>query len=266
MISLTPERRDIALPLLETRSLVKRFGGLTATDGVSLQLRPGEVHALIGPNGAGKTTLIGQLTGEIAPDVGSVWLAGQDVTALSVASRARLGLGRSYQISQVCADFTALENVALAALSMDRQGLGSAFGSWRPLKSQATVMDRAQQALQRVGLAARADRPARDMAHGEHRQLELAMALALQPRMLLLDEPLAGMSGHESDTLVALLQQLRGEYPVLLVEHDMKAVFALADRISVLVYGRVIATGTPDEIRAHAEVRAAYLGEEGLLA
>jgi branched-chain amino acid transport system ATP-binding protein len=248
--------------VLETKGLVKRFGGLTATDHVSLTLLPGEVHALIGPNGAGKTTLIGQLTGEHFPDEGQVLLAGEDVTRMPVAGRSRRGLGRSYQITQFCPDFSTLENVALAVMTRDSGG--HPFGSWRPLKRQASVMDGAHAALARVGLAAQADRPARVLAHGEHRQLELAMALALKPRVLLLDEPLAGMSGQESDTMVALLQQLRGDYPVLLVEHDMKAVFALADRISVLVYGRVIATGTPDEIRAHPEVRAAYLGEEGL--
>ncbi len=251
---------------LQTRGLVKRFGGLTATDDVSLNLLPGEVHALIGPNGAGKTTLIGQLTGEHVPDAGTVWLHGQDVTSLPVAARARLGLARSYQITQICPDFTVLDNVALAAMSVDRQGFGSAFGSWRPLRAQSGVMDAAMQALQRVGLGAQAKRPAREIAHGEHRQLELAMALALKPRVLLLDEPLAGMSGAESETMVALLQELRGHYPVLLVEHDMKAVFALADRISVLVYGRVIATGTPEDIRNNAEVREAYLGEEGMQA
>ena len=251
---------------LETRGLVKRFGGLTATDNVSLRLLAGEVHALIGPNGAGKTTLIGQLTGELLPDEGRVLLGGQDVTRLPVAARAHLGLGRSYQITQFCADFTVLENVALAVMAVHRQGWGSAFGSWRALKSQTRLMDRARQALQRVGLGQRVDRPAHQLAHGEHRQLELAMALALEPRVLLLDEPLAGMGGTESETMVALLQQLRGQYAVLLVEHDMQAVFALADRISVLVYGRIIATGTPDEIRAHGEVRAAYLGEEGMTA
>ena len=252
--------------VLETRGLIKRFGGLTATDQVSLTLLPGEVHALIGPNGAGKTTLIGQLTGEHFPDEGSVWLEGREVTRMSVAARSRRGLGRSYQITQFCPDFSSLENVALAVMARDTQGFGHAFGSWSPLKSQTRVMDRALAALQRVGLAAQADRPARVLAHGEHRQLELAMALALQPRVLLLDEPLAGMGGSESDAMVALLQQLRGHCPMLLVEHDMKAVFALADRISVLVYGRVIATGTPEEIRAHPEVRTAYLGDEGLSA
>ena len=247
-------------PLLKTQGLVKRFGGLLATDDVSLQLLPGEVHALIGPNGAGKTTLIGQLTGEISPDSGQVWLAGEDVTRLPVAARARRGLARSYQITQLCPNFSALENVAMAVLS----GSGSAFAMWQPLRRQSAVMDQAHAALTTVGPAASAHTPAALMAHGEHRQLELAMALALRPRVLLLDEPLAGMSGAESETMVALLQRLRGQLPMLLVEHDMHAVFALADRISVLVYGHIIASGTPEAIRADTEVRNAYLGDEEL--
>jgi len=249
-----------ATPVLETRGLVKRFGGLTATDGVSLTLQPGEVHALIGPNGAGKTTLIGQLTGELLPDQGTVLLEGHDVTRMPVAARARRGLGRSYQITQFCAEFSALENVAMAVLARS----GSAFGSWRPLRAQHAIVDQARAALASVGLAAQADVPARVMAHGEHRQLELAMALALQPKILLLDEPLAGMSSSESETMVALLGRLRGRYPMLLVEHDMGAVFALADRISVLVYGQVVASGLPEQIRSNPEVRNAYLGDEGM--
>ena len=246
--------------VLETRSLVKRFGGLTATDHVSLTLMPGEVHALIGPNGAGKTTLVGQLTGELLPDSGSVLLEGVDVTRLPVAARARRGLGRSYQITQFCADFSALENVAMAVLARS----GSPYGSWRPLRAQRQIIDQAHAALDLVGLAAQADVAAGAMAHGEHRQLELAMALALEPRLLLLDEPLAGMSGAESEVMVALLGRLRGRYPILLVEHDMGAVFTLSDRISVLVYGQVLACGTPEQIRRNADVRVAYLGDEGL--
>jgi branched-chain amino acid transport system ATP-binding protein len=247
-------------PVLETRALVKRFGGLTATDHVSLTLLPGEVHALIGPNGAGKTTLIGQLTGELMPDSGSVLLEGVDVTRLPVAARARRGLGRSYQITQFCADFSALDNVAMAVMARS----GSPFGSWRPLRTQHRIIDQARAALDIVGLAAQADVSAGVMAHGEHRQLELAMALALEPRLLLLDEPLAGMSGAESEVMVNLLLRLRGRYPMLLVEHDMGAVFALSDRISVLVYGQVLACGTPEQIRRNTDVRAAYLGDEGL--
>ena len=248
-------------PVLETRNLVKSFGGLLATDSVSLALMPGEIHALIGPNGAGKTTLIGQITGELRPDAGQVLIGGRDVTHLSVAQRARAGLGRSYQITQFCPHFTALENVAMAVLARS----GSAWGSWSPLHDERELVDNARSALDSVGLAGQGDTVAAALSHGEHRQLELAMALALQPRMLLLDEPLAGMSGPESEAMVALLGQLRGRYPVLLVEHDMNAVFALADRITVLVYGRVIATGEPDEIRGNQEVRSAYLGDEELV-
>jgi branched-chain amino acid transport system ATP-binding protein len=247
-------------PVLEARELLKRFGGLIATDRASLSLMPREVHALIGPNGAGKTTLIGQLTGELAPDGGSVRMQGEDVTGWSVAARARRGLGRSYQITQFCPEFSALENVAMAVLSRS----GSGFGAWRALRRQSQLLVQAREALDIAGLASQADVAAGELAHGEHRQLELAMALALQPSVLLLDEPLAGMSGAESENMVRTLQRLRGHYPILLVEHDMGAVFALADRISVLVYGRVIATGTPEEIRANSEVRAAYLGDEGM--
>ena len=251
-----------AAPVLETRNLVKRFGGLLATDGVSLTLLPGEIHALIGPNGAGKTTLIGQITGELRPDAGEVLIGGRAVTRQSVAQRARAGLGRSYQITQLCPHFTALENVAMAVLARS----GSAFGGWRPLHGERRLIDQAQAALESVGIGAQGATIAAAMSHGEHRQLELAMALALEPKMLLLDEPLAGMSGAESEAMVELLQRLRGRYPVLLVEHDMNAVFALADRISVLVYGRVIASGQPDEIRGNPEVRSAYLGDEELVA
>ena len=249
-------------PALETRALVKRFGGLTATDQVSLQLLPGEIHALIGPNGAGKTTLIGQITGELRSDSGKVLISGRDVTRLSVAQRSRRGLGRSYQITQFCPQFTALENVAMGALARS----GSAFPGWRPLHHELALIARAHAALEQVGLGAQAHTIAAVLSHGEHRQLELAMALSLQPHILLLDEPLAGMSGAESETMVELLAGLRGSYPVLLVEHDMNAVFALADRISVLVYGRVIASGRPEEIRSNPEVRSAYLGDEELIA
>lgn len=248
--------------VLETRGLVKRFGGLLATDHVSLTLQPGELHALIGPNGAGKSTLIGQLAGEIVPDEGHVMVAGEDVTRLPVHARAQRGLARSYQITQVCKEFSALENVIMACLTH----AGSALRIWRPLMSERALTERARAALVQVGLAARADVPAADMAHGEHRQLELAMALALEPRLLLLDEPLAGMSGAESETMIELLSSLKGRYPMLLVEHDMAAVFALADRISVLVYGRVIASGAPAEIKSNEEVRTAYLGDEELVA
>ncbi len=245
---------------LETRSLVKRFGGLLATDHVSLALEHGQVLALIGPNGAGKTTLIGQLSGELRSDSGQVLLNGVDVTRLPVDKRSHAGLGRSYQISQVFKEFSARENVIMALLA--RGAMGSAFGAWTPLKEDSLARDQAQLILEQVGLASKANSLVGVMAHGEHRQLELAMALALKPRVLLLDEPLAGMSASESDTMVELLQQLRIEYPILLVEHDMKAVFSLADRIAVLVYGKVIALDVPANISDNPEVRSAYLGDE----
>jgi branched-chain amino acid transport system ATP-binding protein len=254
-------------PILETRALTKRFGGLLATDTVSISLQGGELHALIGPNGAGKTTLISQLTGELRQDEGDILIAGQNVNSLNVEKRAQLGLARSYQITQILPEFTALENVSMAILS--RRNLAqqqSGFGSWKVLIREASIQVPALAALAQVGLEAEANIPAKVMAHGGHRQLELAMALALQPKLLLLDEPLAGMSGAESETMITLLLSLKGRYPILLVEHDMNAVFQLADRISVLVYGKVIASGTPDLIKNDAEVRQAYLGDDALVA
>lgn len=243
---------------LQTRNLVKRYGGLLVTDHVSLDIRPGELHAVIGPNGAGKTTLINQLSGELAADEGVVLFAGNDISALPVNDRARLGLLRSYQITSIFEDFTVVENTSLAALACR----GHAWRFWRPLLSDAQARQAAEEALAATGLAARADVAAAELAYGERRQLELAMALAAKPSFLLLDEPMAGMSVQESAAVTALLKRLKGQYTILLVEHDMDAVFALADRISVLVYGKVIFTGTPDEIRAHPDVRAVYLGEE----
>jgi branched-chain amino acid transport system ATP-binding protein len=256
-MSTAEEQKTLAL---ETRSLVKRFGGLLATDHVSLSLAQGQVLALIGPNGAGKTTLIGQLSGELRPDSGQVFLNGVDVTRLPVDQRSHAGLGRSYQISQVFKEFSARENVIMALLA--RGAMGSAFGGWTPLTADTHARDLAQAILNQVGLSSKADSLVGAMAHGEHRQLELAMALALKPKVLLLDEPLAGMSASESDTMVQLLQQLRKDYPILLVEHDMKAVFSLADRIAVLVYGKVIANDVPANISDNPDVRSAYLGDE----
>jgi branched-chain amino acid transport system ATP-binding protein len=263
----TPSTKGSASPVLETRGLVKRFGGLLATDNVSIELRPGELHALIGPNGAGKTTLISQLTGELRPDQGDILMAGQNVNHLNVEKRAQLGLARSYQITQILPDFTALENVAMAILAKRNQAEArSGLGAWKVLIREAAIQSPALAALKQVGLEGQAGIPAKVMAHGEHRQLELAMALALQPRLLLLDEPLAGMSGGESETMIELLLSLKGRYPILLVEHDMNAVFKLADRVSVLVYGKVIASGTPEQIKNDAEVRQAYLGDDALVA
>ena len=247
-------------PILKVDSLVKRYGGLLATDDVSLSLAPGELHAIIGPNGAGKTTLIGQLGGEARPDSGRIEFDGTDVTALAPPQRALRGLARSYQITSVFPEFTVLENVALAM----QAHCGHSFGFWKPMMRQAELVEPALQAIEQAGLAHRAKSPVADLAHGERRQLELAMVLVAQPKLLLLDEPMAGMSHQESGKVVELLQGLRGRYAMLLVEHDMDAVFALADRISVLVYGRIIATGSPADIRANEEVRTAYLGDETL--
>ena len=248
----------MAEPLLRLEDLRKHYGGLAVTDGVSLDVLPGEIHAVIGPNGAGKTTLIHEITGIVTPDSGRVVFAGQDVTRFSLPRRVRAGLARSFQITSVVAGFTALANVALAVQARS----GSSFRFFRPAATERALNDAAMQALTEVGLADRADVPAGALSHGEKRALELAIALATKPRLLLLDEPLAGAGPEETDRLIALLTRLKSAYTILLVEHDMQAVFALADRVSVLVYGRVIATGTVPEIRGNPEVRAAYLGED----
>ena len=247
----------MAEPLLTVGGLVKRFGGIVATDHLDLAVDEGEVHALIGPNGAGKTTLIAQLSGFLRPDAGHIVFDGHDITRLAAPARVHRGLARSFQITSVLREFSALDNVALAVQA--RQG--HSFRFWAPARADRSLRDPAMQALDSVGLAARADHAAADLSHGERRQLEVAMALASEPRLLLLDEPMAGMGAEESARMVALLRSLKGRRTLLLVEHDMDAVFALADRITVLVYGRAIATGTPEEIRANAEVRQAYLGE-----
>ena len=247
----------MAEALLETSHLMKRFGGLTATDDVSLRLHEGELLAVIGPNGAGKTTLIAQLQGELSPDSGSIRLRGEDITALKPPARAHRGIARSFQITSIFPDFSALENVQLAV----QAHAGHSFRFWQPASGEARLVEPARRALERVGLGARAHVPAAALAHGEKRQLELAMALAADPRVLLLDEPMAGMGRLESERMVALLDSLKREVSILLIEHDMDAVFALADRIAVLVYGRIIATGSAETIRRDPEVRRAYLGE-----
>ena len=244
-------------PILRTRQLIKRFGGIVATDGLDFEVARGEVHAVIGPNGAGKTTLINQLVGELSPDSGTIEFDGRDVTRLPTWRRALLGLSRSYQITSIFPDFTVLESVALAAQAHD----GHSFGMWQPAILEERLTQPAAQALEDVGLGAKMDQAAAQLAHGERRQLELAMALVSKPKLLLLDEPMAGMGRHESETMVKLLASLKRRYSMLLIEHDMDAVYALADRITVLVYGRAIATDTPQTIRANAEVRRAYLGE-----
>ncbi|MFT4792990.1 MAG: branched-chain amino acid transport system ATP-binding protein [Paracoccaceae bacterium] len=244
--------------VLSVAGLCKSFGGLVATDDVSLDLRPGEIHALIGPNGAGKSTLIGQIAGWIAPDAGTIHLMGHDVTALPVAARARLGLGRSFQVSSLAMPLSARRNAMLAAMAPR----GGAWGFLRPIRMDAAVRGAADAALARVGLSARADLPVAELSHGERRRLEVACALAGAPKALLLDEPMAGLGPEGSAELTQLLEALKHEVPILLVEHDMDAVFRLADRISVLVAGRVIAHGGGAAIRADAGVRAAYLGDD----
>ncbi|MGE4278756.1 MAG: ABC transporter ATP-binding protein [Magnetospirillum sp.] len=245
-------------PLLHTNGLVKRFGGVIATNHVDLRVERGHLHALIGPNGAGKSTLIGQLSGEMAPDQGRIHFDGHDVTKLHVHRRARLGLARSFQITSIFKTFSVLANVALAVQAHQ----GHSFRFWRSALRDKALTGPALSALERVGLADRARDPASALSHGERRQLELAMALAGDPTMLLLDEPMAGMGPDDGLRMVELLASLKGERTILLVEHDMDAVFQLADRISVLVYGAVIASGSPDAIRADEQVRQAYLGED----
>ena len=244
--------------LLEVRQLHKAFGALIATDRVDFDVRAGETHAVIGPNGAGKTTFIKQISGELRPDTGQVRFAGEDITTLSAQRRSRKGLARSFQITSIYRDFSALDNVALAV----QAHAGHSFRFWRAAREDRSLTEPAVQILEKTGLHERKHILAANLAHGEQRQLEIAMALATRPRLLLLDEPVAGMGTDESQRMIELLAGLKGEKTIVLVEHDMDAVFTLADRISVLVYGRIIATGTPEEIRANQEVRAAYLGED----
>jgi branched-chain amino acid transport system ATP-binding protein len=244
--------------LLEVRGLAKSFGALLASDGIDLDVREGETHAIIGPNGAGKTTLIAQLAGELRSDRGEVRFAGEDITALSAPARARKGLARSFQITSIYQDFSTLENVMLAVQAR----AGHSFRFWSPAREEKALRSAARSALEEVGLGARAEIQAANLAHGEQRALEIAMALAGRPRLMLLDEPVAGMGAEETQRMIDFLSTLKGGKTIILVEHDMDAVFSLADRISVLVYGRIIATGTPSEIHANPQVRRAYLGEE----
>jgi branched-chain amino acid transport system ATP-binding protein len=244
-------------PILCTRGLAKRFGGVTATDALDFDVTPGEVHAVIGPNGAGKTTFVNQLVGELYPDAGQIIFSGRDITRLPSFRRALLGIARSYQITSVFPEFTALENVAIAA----QAHRGHSFGMWHPVNNEEALIHPAGEALEAVGLADRSARLVAELAHGERRQLEIAMALVSAPKLLLLDEPMAGVGQGESEALIRLLASLKGRYTIVLVEHDMDAVFTLADRITVLVYGKQIACGRPHEIRSSAAVRSAYLGD-----
>ena len=245
-------------PILEIRGLSKRFGAVVASDEVTLDLVPGEIHALIGPNGAGKSTVIKQIAGEVRQDKGSIRFAGRDIGRLDVVARAQLGLARTFQVSSVAPEFSTLQNVMLAVQSVERK----TFRFFKPALRDASLVEPAMSYLVRLLLDDRADVPAANLSHGERRALEIAIALALKPKAFLLDEPMAGMGPENTEKLVEILDGLRAEAPILLVEHDMDAVFALADRISVIVYGRIIASGTPNDIRANEEVRRAYLGDE----
>jgi len=248
----------MAEPVLRLEHLHKSFGGLLVIDDLSLEVRPGELHAIIGPNCAGKTTLINQISGLIVPDAGRVLFAGRDITALPAHARAAAGLARSFQVTSILPGFSALENVALAVQARS----GSSLSIFGRAAEEEELNAPALAALGEVGLAPRAHVPAAQLSHGEKRALELAIALAMAPKLLLLDEPMAGTGREETARLVSLLRGLKGRFPMVLVEHDMTAVFALADRISVLIYGRVLASGTPQEVRADPNVAAAYLGDE----
>jgi len=244
--------------MLELKNVSKRFGGIVATDEVTLDVKRGEVHALIGPNGAGKTTLIGQISGSLGSDAGAILFEGSDITRATQHDRVRSGLARSYQITSMFKRFTVLDNLALAVQARS----GSSFSFWRPVSEEAPLFDEARMIAGEIGLAGREAAVAAALAHGEQRALEVGLALATRPRLVLLDEPMAGMGPEESENMIALLERIRARITVLLVEHDMDAVFRLADRVSVLVAGRVIATGAPAAIHAHPEVRKAYLGED----
>jgi branched-chain amino acid transport system ATP-binding protein len=247
-------------PLLEVRALHKHFGGVVATDRVDFAVSLSELHALIGPNGAGKTTLVAQLSGMLPSDGGSIRFAGADITRISAHERVRRGLARSYQVTSLFKRFSVVENLALAVQARS----GTSFSFWRPVSAEPALFEEAARIAGEVGLAGRERVAAGRLAHGEQRQLEVGLALATGPKMLLLDEPMAGMGPDESERMIGLIAGLKRKITVLLVEHDMDAVFRLADRISVLVSGRVVATGTPAEVRANAAVRKAYLGEEAL--
>lgn len=244
--------------LLDIRNISKNFGALTASNNVSLDLKAGEIHALIGPNGAGKSTLIKQIDGSLAPDSGSVWFEGRDITSLDTVARARAGLARTFQISSLAMDMTVLQNVVLGALGRR----GNVFRFFRNVMKDDELLGIGHHALQQVGLDEFASFRTAELSHGQRRQLEVAVALTRAPKVFLMDEPMAGLGAEGSHRLTGFLDALREEAPILLVEHDMDAVFALADRISVLVYGEIIATGTASEIRSDPLVRTAYLGEE----
>ena len=246
-------------PILDVRGLTKSFGGLIASKDITLDLKPGEIHALIGPNGAGKSTLIKQIAGGLRPDAGKVYFDGQDVSQLSTAARTRLGMGRTFQISSLAMDYTVLQNAVLGALGHR----GNIFRFFNTVMKDRQLLDAAEHALMQVGLEDLRNHRTSDLSHGQRRQLEVATCLTLNPKAMLMDEPMAGLGAEGSRHLIDLLSGMRQQAPILLIEHDMDAVFVLADRISVLVYGEIIATGSVDEIRANPDVRSAYLGKEG---
>lgn len=248
----------MSAPLLEVRGLNKKYGSLTVTEGVSLTVKKGELHALIGPNGAGKTTLIGQISGQLMPDAGRIFLDGEDITSLEPPQRTQRGVGRSFQITSIFSSMTAQENVALAV----RATLGQSYRFWKPASGYIQARQRAEELLRLVGLGDCGNAPCNELAHGQLRQLELALALAAAPKVLVLDEPMAGLGPIEAHHMVGLLETLKKDHGVLLIEHDMDAVFALADRISVLVAGRIVLSGTADDVRNSDEVRQAYLGDD----
>ena len=244
--------------VLKVENLCKSFGALPVSDAVNLEVKSGEIHAIIGPNGAGKSTLIGQIAGGLSPDTGSIFLNGQDITGLKMAHRAQLGLGRTFQISSLAMEMSVLENTILGAIGQRQD----AHRFWSPVSRNAALGEIAMTALAAVGLGAHADQVVATLSHGQRRQLEVAVALTLQPKVFLMDEPMAGLGSEGTKTMTRFLDRLRQKAPILLVEHDMDAVFALADRISVLVYGKIIATGSVEDIRKNPEVRAAYLGND----
>ena len=244
--------------MLELRHVSKRFGGVVATDDVTLDVTQGEVHALIGPNGAGKTTLIGQISGSLSSNTGTIFFDGRDVTRAKQHERVKVGLARSYQITSIFKRFSVLDNLALAVQARS----GSSFSFWHPVAKEVALFGEARTIADQIGLTQKIDSLAATLAHGEQRALEVGLALATQPKLVLLDEPMAGMGPEESQRMIALIGRIRAQVTVLLVEHDMDAVFRLADRITVMVDGRVIATGNPETIRSDAEVRRAYLGDE----
>lgn len=249
---------DINTPILEVKNLNKSFAALKATDNISFDLKQGEIHTLIGPNGAGKSTLIAQIAGSLKPDSGSIWLDSKNITSLSVAKRSRLGLGRSFQVSCLAMELSALRNVMLSV----QANQGSSFHFWKPIHKDQSLIKEATKILEQLQINEFSGIPAGELSHGKRRELEVACALALNPKVLLLDEPMAGLDPASTVGLICFLEKLKKQIPILLIEHDMDAVFQLSDRISVLVYGGIIFSGTPDEIKASSIVRKAYLGEE----